>query len=98
MNKYKYGTLVRMSAAFTVGGVDTNPTTLVYKLKNPAGDVTTYTYGVDVQLVKDGGDGHYHVDYTTLSAGLHSYRFVGTGAAAVAGEKQFQVDASPFLA
>ena len=69
-----------------------DPTALVLVVRTPAKN-TTYTYGVDVALVKD-SVGNYHLDHTTTLAGRHVYRWVATGTAAAASENQFDVRVS----
>ena len=95
MNQYNIGSVVRLSVAFTVGTDATDPTTIVFKLEKPDGSIITYTYGTDVQSVRD-SKGNYHVDYTLATAGTYTYRFVGTGACAAAAEGMLYVDYSPF--
>lgn len=95
-NAYDVGDLVRISATFAnVSGVNADPTTVKAKFKNPAGTVTTYTYGTDVQLVKD-ATGKYHVDISITSNGEWWYRWEGTGAVQAAEENDFVVRKSQF--
>jgi len=89
-NTYDVGDKVRMSAAFTSSGAATDPTGLTFKIKVPAGTVTTYVYGTDAELVKD-STGNYHVDFTVAASGRHVYRFAGTGVVTAAGESNFEV-------
>lgn len=75
-------------------GVVTDPTALTLKVKVPAGTVTTYTYGVDVIVVKD-SVGNYHADIPITAAGRWSYAWEGTGAATVAEGGRFRAYALP---
>jgi hypothetical protein len=76
---YYVGDLVRISATWTnAAGSVTDPTAVLAKYRDPAGTVTTYTYGTDTELVKD-STGIYHVDIDADSAGKWLYRFYSTG-------------------
>ncbi len=88
---YDIGDLVRLSATFTnTAGVVTDPTATTCAIKVPSGTVTTYTYLVDVDLVRDSA-GAFHLDYSPVAEGIHTYRFVGTGACQTAEEKPFYI-------
>lgn len=90
-NKYDKGDLVRVSAAFNILGVATDPTTITLKVKNPAGTVSTYTFALG--QVTRSGTGAYYKDVSVDSVGLWFYRWEGTGAVVSAGEGYF--DAKP---
>ena len=94
-SQYDVGDSVRMSAAFTVSSVATDPTTITFKMREPDGTVTTYVYGTDAELVKD-STGNYHVDWGTSMSGDFFYRFTGTGACVAASEGYFTVKESRF--
>lgn len=87
---YAVDTEVRVTATFTVDDAVTDPTTVTAVIRTPGGVNTTYVFGVDAELVKD-STGVYHVDVAADQAGRWVYRFVGTGAAAAAGERTFLV-------
>lgn len=95
MNAYVIGTSVRLAATFEVADVATDPTAVTFKIRVPAGTITTYVYGVDAQLVKS-ATGAYYVDYTTAAEGVHVWRMQGTGTAVGAAEASFVVLESPF--
>lgn len=85
------GDIRRVSAAITNdAGAPTDPTTLVLKVRKPDAVVTTYTYLVDVILVKD-STGNYHADLPLDQTGRWRYDWVGTGAAAFSEGGQFIV-------
>ncbi len=88
---YEKGALIRLSAAFTVNSVATDPTAVTCKVVGPAGVITTLT------ATKD-SVGNYHADFdlTNAVAGTYAYRFTGTGACQAAEESQFYVEASAF--
>ena len=95
MNSYNTSQKVRLKGTFDVDGVLTDPATVTFKMRVPAGTITTYVYGTDSQLVREAA-GVYYVDYTITNEGTHSYRFVGTGAVTAANEVQFQALGSAF--
>ena len=92
LNTYTPGALIRLSAAFTVSGVATDPTTVTCVVRAPDGTETTYA-----TPTKD-GVGNYHVDHdlTAAKGGVYSYRYTGTGACQAAMESEFFVAASAF--
>lgn len=93
-NIYDVGDKVRISCAFTSGGVAIDPTTIVCKVKEPDLTLTTATYAL-AQIVKDSA-GVYHYDFTIDQAGSHWYRFEGTGTVVAAAEDEFLVRKSGF--
>jgi hypothetical protein len=98
-NTYIVGAVVTLSASFKdLAGDLTDPDAVTFKILEPddAATVTEYTFGVDVELVKD-DVGLYHVDWTTRYAGEHCYRFQGAGGINAVAEKHFDVDAGCFV-
>jgi len=96
MAVYDRGDLIRCSAAFT--DADDNaqdPTAVYFKFKDPGGNITTYTYGSDAELVKD-STGNYHVDVNADEVGTWYYRFYSTGTGQAAGESEFDIQPSRF--
>ena len=87
-NQYDIGSLVRISATFTLASGVEDPSTITAKVKLPNGTTTTYVYGTDGALVRD-SKGVYHVDWSVTAAGVHQYRFVGTGTAQGAASGSF---------
>lgn len=97
-NTYVLGAVPRLTAAFAdVDGVPADPSHVQFKIIEPDADrtVTTFESGADVQLVRDSA-GVYYVDWTTRVAGVHCFRFVGTGAVRAVAERHFTVDAGCF--
>ena len=87
---YDPGTCIRLSVVFEVEGVETDPTTVSLKVRKPSASTTTYTY--PATITKD-SVGRYHMD-TTPAAGEQGrwfYKWIGTGTAAVEGERSFRV-------
>lgn len=96
VNAYDVGDLVRVQGSFTnAAGAAVDPSVVTTKVKTPAGVVTTYTYGVDAQLVKL-ATGIYYVDVSATTSGDWHYRFSSTGDGQAAGENKFYVKESAF--
>jgi len=88
-NVYDVGDLVRLSAIFkNAAAVDTDPTTVSVKVRNPSGVVTTLLYGTDAALVKD-STGNYHADITITAKGVWIHKFIGTGIVTAVEEAAF---------
>lgn len=88
MASYSVGQLVRLSVAFTISGVATDPTTVTLKVKDPTGTETTYTYAA-AQIVKD-STGNYHMDYTVPAhLGYYFYGYEGAGTVIASSESSF---------
>ena len=95
-NAYDQKDLVRCTATWTnSAGVNVDPTAVIFKFMNPAGTITTYTYGVDAALVKE-ETGVYHVDIDASASGTWYYRFESTGTGQAADEAQFEIYESEF--
>jgi len=99
-NKYDIGDSVRCSAVWTdADSTATDPDVVRFKLKTPAGTVTTYVYGTDSELVRD-SVGNYHVDVdVTAIPGAWYYRFEGETSGGIgqgADETWFTVKKSEF--
>jgi hypothetical protein len=94
-NTYAIGDLVNMTSSFaTVAGAAVDPTAVLVRVKDPSGAVTVLTY--PSQVTKD-SVGSYHANFATVLAGIHYYRWEGTGAAQAAAESFFYVAASQVL-
>ncbi len=77
---YLAGDLVRVSMTVETSGIPTDPTTVVFKHKSPSGAVTTWTFGVNSQVVKD-GVGIYRADIDVNAGGTWNFRWECSGAA-----------------
>lgn len=92
INTYSLGGLLRVAGLFAnIAGTAIDPSVVKFKYRAPTGDTVTYTYGTDVQLVKD-SVGNYHVDLSLDIAGTWHYKFYSTGTGQAADESQFTVD------
>ena len=79
MATYDKGDLVRCTGTFTNSDGDAvDPAAILFKVKDPSGNVTSYTYGVDDDLVKLTA-GVYYVDVDADEVGEWWYRFYSTG-------------------
>lgn len=92
---YDLGDAVTCQATFKKSGVVLDPSTVAFKVKDPAGNVTVYSYPADPQLVKD-STGVYHVDVNANLEGTWFYRFESTGTGQAAEERSFAVRKSHF--
>jgi len=92
---YDIGDRVRLSATFSLNAVNTDPTTVIVKVRTPRGLETKYTYITDSAVVKD-AVGKYHVDVDITESGYWYQRWQGTGAVVAAEEQSFQVNVSKF--
>ena len=90
---YDIGDVVRCIGTITASGTAVDPGTVIGKYINPAGSVTTYTNGVDAEMVKS-ATGIYYFDVSILTEGVYYYRIEGTGTNATAQEGSFLVRGS----
>lgn len=95
-NNYTLGDGFRLQATFTVNGVNTDPSTVVFSLKDPDDIITSYTFGVNAQVVKS-AVGVYYMDVTVSKPLTWWYRIVGTGACIAAVESSFFGNQSKFI-
>ena len=94
VNTYDKGDAVRLKGTFTVSSVNTDPTTIILKVKDSDGTISTYTYAGGT--ITRSATGIYYKDVTVSNDGLWYYRFEGTGAVIAAGEGSFEVRRSEF--
>lgn len=93
---YDIGDQVKAEVTFTnISKALADPTTVVLKTRDTAGTETSYTYGVDAEVIKS-GTGVYYMTIITTAKGSYFYRGVGTGAVVAAGESFFNIRASKF--
>ena len=84
------GDTARLSTTFTVAGTPTDPTTVTLVVTTPAGVATTYTYGAGE--VTRASAGAFYRDVALGAAGIWTWRWVGTGAAAGVDEGTLTVE------
>jgi hypothetical protein len=94
---YDIGDRPTYTAVFrNVSDVATDPTVVRFKFQTPAGTSTTYTYGVDGEVVRTGTGTYTFQPPTFTTAGGHYVRAEGTGALVAATEQGFDVRRSAF--
>jgi hypothetical protein len=75
-NSYPIGQMFRVSWSFTSNGTPYDPPSVRIKQIFNNGASTTFTYGVDGQVVKD-SVGNYHMDAIGTAAGTFTFRTEG---------------------
>lgn len=96
MGLINIGDVIRIKAnVINSANVAVDPNTVIFKILEPTNTTTTYTFGVNAQLVKD-NTGNYHVDWHVDVSGIHIYNFRGNGAANAAEEASFTSVPSKF--
>jgi len=91
-NIYDFGELVKVSATFknaTTGGV-IDPDVVNLSVRTTAGVVTTYTFSVDANLIKE-DVGQYYAMINVNQTGFWFYRWWSAGFGQTAKEKEFKV-------
>jgi hypothetical protein len=84
-NAYNPGSLVTLSAVFTVNGQKADPDTVTLKIRRPDGTTE------EPAVIHDGvGEYHYDLDVATHS-GQWVYLWTGQGNVKASEEKKFQV-------
>lgn|GEM_PF-1105941 len=73
--------------------VAADPSALRLKVKSPSGTLTTYVFGVAVELVKD-SVGNYHANIVMSEAGAWAYRWEADAPNAGASEGRITVKKS----
>lgn len=91
-NVYDLGDLVQVNSTFTdQDDAPADPEAVFCAVRTPSGDVTTYEYGQDAELVKD-DTGVYHLNIDANESGFWHYRWYATGTGQAAAEKTFWVN------
>jgi hypothetical protein len=94
IKEWDVGETVRSTVQIKVKGVLTDPGTLSFSFKSPAGVTTTKTMP-DAVIVKE-GVGVYSATFSLNAAGTWAYRWATTGAGAGATERTVNVRTSAF--
>lgn len=88
---YDLGDKVRLAVDFKVGATLTDPTTVTFKHRPPAGSTTTLVFGTDAEVVQD-ATGQYHVDLVlNVGGGIWEYRWEASGSLVSAEQSQLFV-------
>ncbi len=91
-----YGSLVRISSVFTSMGANVDPDSVFVQVKDPKGDITSFTFGTDAAVKRD-DVGQYHYDIDCQLEGQYYYRFYSTGQGQASDEGKFYVLDSIFF-
>lgn len=70
-----------------------DPDAVNVSVRDPEGEVTTYVYGTDDEVVRN-GTGDYEMNIDANAAGVWYYRFWSTGDGQAAEERRFEVKAA----
>ena len=96
MNSYFVGNVVRVQGNLAdLDGTPGDPGGVVVRYRNPAGIITSKTYGTDAEVLRT-GTGVYQMDIVANVEGIWTYRFEATGNRAGATEGRFTVRESQF--
>ena len=91
MDIYFKGQILRIGVEFRDNAEElADPTTLTFKWKVDLGTTSTYTYGVDPEVVRD-SLGVYYVDLDLTVTGTYAYQYMAGGAIENAIEESFMV-------
>lgn len=93
---FDVGDVVRLRAVFSVASVNTDPATVVFKLRLPGGSILIKTHGTDAEIVRSAA-GDFKWEYAPTVEGHYSWRAIGTGAAAAAADGMFNIVESVFV-
>ena len=88
-DRFVVGDTVTLTNTFKVSGTATDPTTISLVVTDPTGTATTYTYAGST--ITRTSTGLYTKNITASTAGLWSYTWTGTGAAADVESGSFDV-------
>ena len=94
-NTYLQGQAPRFEVTFEVDGILTDPSSTTFRTRDPAGNVSSFVFGTDVELVRDSA-GAFHLDLPLSIGGQWTVRWEGTGTAQGADEYTIQVTPSAF--
>lgn len=73
----------------------TDPTTVTFKFKDPAGTITTRTYGIADEITKV-STGVYRCSFVVTDSGSWWYRWTSTGTVNAARQRMIQARPSEF--
>lgn len=91
-NRYSFGSVVLVSALFTVSSTNTDPTTVTLEVTNPSGTETSYTYAG--ATVTKAATGSYTKELTPDASGYWKYRWIAGGAVVAANSSKFIIESS----
>lgn len=93
---FQIGDKPRLEGRFkNSAGTLVDPGGVTFKVKDPSGNIDTYVYGTNPEVVKQ-STGIYYIDNLVDEAGTWHYKYFSTGSAQAAGESDFEVAVSQF--
>lgn len=92
-DRFVTGDTVTLTNTFKVSGTATDPTTVALAVTDPAGTTTTFTYAGGT--ITKSATGVYYKNVTASAAGVWSFTWTGTGAAADVATDSFTVWSDP---
>lgn len=92
VNNHDVGDVILFTALFTdaVSGAAVDPTAVFFGLRDPSGNLATYQYTVDAEVIKN-GVGDYKISLAVDETGTWSYRWYSTGTGQASEEQLFRV-------
>ena len=94
-NEYDVGETVEATVHIYVNNVLTDPSTLTFKYKDPAGAISTKVYSIDGAVSKQ-SQGVYQGVFPVTTGGDWYFGFFSTGTAAGAGWRRVHVRPAQF--
>lgn len=91
-NRYSFGSVVLVSALFSVSSTNTDPTTITLEVTDPTGTETAYTYAA-AQITK-AATGNFTKEITGSISGYWKYCFIGAGAVIARNSYKFIIESS----
>lgn len=95
MSEYNLYDEFQRQATFTLDGTASDPGTVTFWMQTPDGAETSYVYGTDSELTKE-GTGVYLFALELTQAGVHRWRFAGSSPVSESEEGRFTVRPSVF--
>jgi hypothetical protein len=97
INSYLEGNIARITFEFRDNSDDSlvDPSTVSIIIEEPDGTQTTYVYGTDAELVRD-GVGEFHFNLAGDQTGTYWYRIESTGTGQAATESRIMFTAGHF--
>lgn len=77
---YQQGNPITLDATFLEGSTPTDPTNVIFKVREPDGTIVAYTFGVDMNVTNPGVGVYECALGAPTDAGQYHYEAVGTGA------------------
>lgn len=71
-----------------------DPTQLLFSIKEPDGETTSFTWGIDDEIVQE-STGTFYLDWDADQVGLHHYKWQANGAVQLGKSGAFNVKESP---